>query len=466
MIIQTTNAWLGAGLALAVLTSCASLPDSRRDRAVPHAQQVEFEGAGGPVSAIMSDAILQRLEGSHGSSDVLWKHLAYEQSVNAGSPMVLGNKLTLLQNGPDTYRAMFVAIEGARDHINLETFIFDDDEAGQAFSDLLLQRQAAGVQVNIIYDSIGGVLNRPGFIKRLRDGGIHVLEFNPINPLVGNRADWLLNNRDHRKQLLIDGRIAFTGGINISDTYSSAPGKRARRTRENDNPTVGWRDTHIRMEGPVVAEFQKLFLDTWARQKGEPLAERNYFPALKAQGAEIVRAIGSSPDDPHSLIYLTLLSAIGHAEHEVHLTIAYFAPDPQLLDALTEAARRGVDVRLVLPSNSDSGPVFHLGRSYYSTLLQAGVHIHERRGAIMHAKSACIDGVWCTIGSTNLDWRSFLHNDEINAVIIGRDFAAQMAAMFAADLAQSEAITRERWRKRGVLIRLKEWVARLGAYWL
>lgn len=466
MMTRTKSAWLGAALAVVVLASCASLPDSRRDRAVPHAQQVEFQGAGGPVSDTRSDAILKGLEGSHGPSDVLDKHLAYEQSVNAGSPLVLGNKLTLLQNGPDTYRSMFAAIKGARDHINLETFIFADDEAGQAFSDLLLQRQAAGVQVNIIYDSVGGLMNRPGFIKRLRDGGIHVLEFNPMNPLVGDRADWLLNNRDHRKQLLIDGRIAFTGGINISDTYSSAPGRRARKTRENDNPTVGWRDTHIRMEGPVVAEFQKLFLDTWARQKGEPLAERNYFPALKAQGNEMVRAIGSTPDDPHSLIYLTLLSAIAHAEREVHLTIAYFAPDPQLLDALTDAARRGVDVRLVLPSNSDSGPIFHLGRSYYSKLLKSGVHIHERHGAIMHAKSGCIDGVWCTIGSTNLDWRSFLHNDEINAVIIGRDFAAQMTTMFAADLAQSEEITRERWRKRGVLNRFKEWTARLGAYWL
>lgn len=466
MRIRTKRVWLVPGLALVVLANCASLPDSQRDRAVPHAQQVEFQGARGPVSDARSDAILKGLEGADGRSAVLRKHLAYEQSVDADSPLVLGNKLTLLQNGPDTYRAMFTAIEGARDHINLETYIFDDDEAGQAFSDLLLQRQAAGVQVNIIYDSVGGLLNRPGFIKRLRDGGIHVLEFNPVNPLTGDRADWLLNNRDHRKLLVIDGRIAFTGGVNISDTYSSAPGQRTRKTRENDKPTVGWRDTHIRMEGPVVAEFQKLFLNTWARQEGEPLAERNYFPTLEARGDEIVRAIGSTPDDEHSLIYLTLLSAIAHAEREVALTVAYFAPDPQLLDALTDAAGRGVDVRLVLPGNSDSWPNYHLGRSYYSTLLKSGVHLHERRGPVMHAKTACIDGVWCTIGSTNLDWRSFLHNDEINAVIISREFAAQMKAMFAADLTQSEVITRERWRKRGVLNRLKEWAARLGAYWL
>ena len=448
------------------MQGCATLPDAEREMAVPHARQVEFEGANGPVSAERSDAILVRLEGGDGASNVLQKHLAYEQAVNAGSPLVLGNKLTLLQNGPATYQAMFAAMREARDHINLETYIFDDDEAGRQFSDLLLQRQAAGVQVNVIYDSVGGIKTPKSFFERLRDGGIQVLEFNPVNPLTGKKKAWLLNNRDHRRQLVIDGRIAFTGGINISDTYSSAPsGKRARK-KPDQAPAAGWRDTHIRVEGPVVAEFQKLFLDTWARQKGEPLAAKNYFPQLKAQGDEIVRAIGSTPDDPHSLIYLTLMSAISHAELEVHLTIAYFAPDPQLLKALTDAARRGVEVKLLLPSFSDSGAIFHLGRSYYSELLKGGVKIYERRGAVMHAKTACIDGVWSTIGSTNLDWRSFLHNDEINAVILGRGFAAQMEAMFAQDLTESEAITLDQWRHRPWMLRLKERMARIGAYWL
>jgi cardiolipin synthase len=454
--------------ALMGMQGCATLPDAEREMAVPHAQQVEFEGAHGPVSAARSDAILLRLEGNDGASDVLQKHLAYEQAVNAGSPLVLGNKLTLLQNGPATYQAMFAAIRAAKDHINLETYIFDDDEAGRQFSDLLLERQAAGVQVNVIYDSVGGIMTPNTFFDRLREGGIRVLEFNPVNPLAGNKKAWLLNNRDHRRQLVIDGRTAFTGGINISDTYSSAPsGKRAGKKRDQTpDQAAGWRDTHIQIEGPVVAEFQKLFMDTWARQKGEPLAPKNYFPVLKAQGDEIVRAIGSTPDDPRSLIYLTLISAISHAEREVHLTIAYFAPDPQMLKALTDAARRGVEVKLILPSHSDSWPIFHLGRSYYTELLRGGVRIYERRGAVMHAKTACIDGVWSTIGSTNLDWRSFLHNDEINAVILGRGFAAQMEAMFAQDLTESEAITLDQWRHRSLMLRLKERMARIGAYWL
>ena len=454
--------------ALMSMQGCATLPDAKRDRAMPHAQQVEFEGAHGAVSAARSDAILVHLEGKDGASDVLQKHLAYEQAVNASSPLVLGNKLTLLQNGPETYRAMFAAIREATDSINLETYIFDDDEAGKQFSDLLLERQAAGVQVNIIHDSVGGIMTPATFFDRLKAGSINVLEFNPVNPLAGNKKAWLLNNRDHRRQLVIDGRIAFTGGINISDTYSSAP-SRGRATKEPEqaaDTTAGWRDTHIRIEGPVVAEFQKLFMDTWARQKGEPLAAKNYFPELKPQGDEIVRAIGSTSDDPESLIYLTLMSAISHAEVAVQLTVAYFAPDTQLLKALTDAARRGVEVKLVLPSHSDSWAIFNLGRSYYTELLRGGVKIYERRGGVMHAKTACIDGVWSTIGSTNLDWRSFLHNDEINAVILGRGFAAQMEAMFAEDLTQSEAITLDHWRHRSWLFRLKEQMARIGEYWL
>jgi len=449
---------------LLAVQACATLPDSARDQATQPTEAVQFGNARGPVSATRSDAILERLEGNKVATDILQKHLAYEQAINATSPLMLGNKLTLLKNGPSTYQAMFDAIRTAQDHINLETYIFNDDAAGQQFSALLLERQAAGVQVNVIHDSVGGISTPDTFYDRLRDGGIKVLEFNPINPLAGNKRAWLLNNRDHRRQLVIDGRIAFTGGINISDTYSSAPS--GRRSRKAPDPAVGWRDTHLQIEGPVVAEFQKLFIDTWTRQKGDPLPTKNYFPALAVQGDEIVRVIGSTPTDADNVIYLTLMSAINHAEVRVHLTIAYFAPDPQLLKALTDAAQRGVDVKLVLPSYSDSWPIFNLGRSYYSQLLRGGVKIYERRGAVMHAKTACIDGVWSTIGSTNMDWRSFLHNDEINAVIVGRGFAAQMEALFADDVAESNAIELAKWKHRPWLSRLKERAARIGAYWL
>ena len=458
---------LASAVGALLLAGCATLPDAGHELAVPVAQQVEFHGAQGPVSEARSDAILEQMEGSHGARDVLQTHVAREQAINALSPLVLGNKLTLLENGPETYAAMFAAIRQARDHINLETFIFDDDAAGEAFSDLLLLRQAAGVQVNIIYDGIGSLATPKAFFDRMRAGGIHIVEFNPLNPLTKNTRPWLLNNRDHRKLMVVDGRIAFVGGINISDAYSSAPGRRKRHRGDEDaNPKDGWRDTHVRIEGPVVAEFQKLFIATWNRQHGDSLTTGTYFPELKRQGDEVVRAIASKPDDPQSLIFLTLMSAIGNAEHTVHLTVAYFAPDPQLLKALTDAARRGVEVKLVLPSYSDSWPIFNLGRSYYSALLRGGVQIHELHGAVMHAKTMCIDGVWSSIGSTNLDTRSFLHNDEINAVILGRGFATQMDAMFLQDLKNSEPILASQWKQRPLTSRLKERAARLGAYWL
>ena len=180
----------------------------------------------------------------------------------------------------------------------------------------------------------------------------------------------------------------------------------------------------------------------------------------------MVRAIGSSPDEPYSLIYATLLSAIASAETSVHLTNAYFAPDPQLLDALKAAVARGVQVKLILPSQTDSWLVFHVGRGYYATLLNAGVKIYERQGVILHSKTALIDGVWATVGSTNLDWRSFLHNDELNAVILGAEFGSQIQAMFEKDLAASDEVTLEKWERRALNLRVKELLARLWEYWL
>lgn len=460
------SAWRMAVAACMSLTGagCASLPDAALEMETPHTQVVVFEGARGPVSAGRSAAIIDKLEGASGDIDILQKHLALEQAINLDSPLVLGNKLTLLEDGPATYGAMFAAMRAAKDHIHLETYIFEADDIGQQFAELLLAKQATGVQVNLIYDSVGCLNTPKEFFERLSAGGIQVLEYNPVNPLAGRKKEWLLNNRDHRKLLVVDGRTAFIGGINISETYSSGSSRRSARKPAANVP--GWRDTHLQIEGPVVAEFQKLFLDTWSKQKGPPLAGKNHFPTLDKLGDEIVRAIGSVSDDPGSPIYLTLLSAIEHAEQQVHITNAYFAPDPQFLKALTDSAQRGVEVKLVLPSQTDSWAVFHAGRSHYSKLLRAGVKIYERRGAVMHSKTASIDGVWSTIGSTNLDWRSFLHNDEINAAILGRDFARQMDAMFARDLAESDAIDLERWEQRSLLLRLKEGAARLAEYWL
>ena len=197
-----------------------------------------------------------------------------------------------------------------------------------------------------------------------------------------------------------------------------------------------------------------------------PLAPRDYFPAPQAAGRQVVRAIGSSPQDTYSAIYATLLSAINSAEDSVLITNAYFAPDPQLLEALEAAVQRGVAVKLILPSKTDSWLVFHAGRAHYARLLKSGIKIYERRGAVLHSKTALVDGVWATIGSTNLDWRSFLHNHELNAVVIGAGFGEQVKAMFDKDLAESDEVTLEEWRRRSLGLRLKETFSRIWEYWL
>jgi cardiolipin synthase A/B len=446
-----------AGFSLLAAAGCATLPDTQALIERHAGQAASFQNASGPLTARRSAAVLAELKAKSGDLDILDKQIALEQAI-VDSPLIIGNKATLLQDGAQTYAAMFAAIRAATNHVNLQTYIIEDDDIGRQFAELLLAQQARGIQVNVIYDSFGGINTPKAFFDRLRAGGIEVLEFNPINPLAV-AVPGSIYNRSHRKLLIVDGQTAFLGGINISSVYTSgsAVGQGGKGARDG----FAWRDTDVQLEGPVVAELQKLFLQTWEKQRGQTLAAKEFMPPLKAEGNDIVRAIGSTPDDPYSMMYLTLISAIGNAEKQIYLTNAYFVPDPQLLKALTDAAARGVDVRLVLPSRSDSQVVFHAGRSHYSSLLDGGVKLYERLGAVLHSKTAIVDGVWASIGSTNLDWRSFLDNDEIDTVIIGRDFGARMKAMFAADIAASEAIDPERWRQRGLPLRFKEWMARV-----
>ena len=447
-----------AAASLILLASgCATLPDTQFLTARYTTQEARFESARGPLSKKQSAALVAELKRKAGDLDILDRQIALEQEI-VGTPLVIGNRVTLLEDGPATYKAMFAAIGKAKDHINMESYIIEGDEMGKQFADVLIERQAQGVQVNVIYDSVGAINTPKAFFERLSQAGIAVLEFNPINPLAAKKP-WTLNHRDHRKLLVVDGRTAFLGGINISSVYSSGSSGRGRSAPVD--PSSGWRDTDIQVDGPVVGEFQKLFIQTWEKQRGKPLAQKDYFPEIAAQGKDIVRAVGSTPDDPYSQIYLTLIAAITNAEKQVYLTNAYFVPDPQLIKALLDAAGRGVDVRLMLPSHSDSGPAFHAGRSNYVQLLEGGVKIYERRGALLHAKTAMIDGVWSCVGSSNLDWRSALDNDEINAVILGRDFAQKMQAAFHRDMASADAIDLASWNRRPLLIRLKEFSARM-----
>jgi cardiolipin synthase A/B len=451
---------LAAIFFIALLTSCSSIPTMVPDMAMQSPRPVQLDGKNGPLSAKQSKAILAKLKKNVDDTNIFDKHLALMTEI-IDSPLVVGNKVELLIDGPTTYDAMFVAIENAKDHINMETYIIEDDEIGQRFAKLLINKQMSGVQVNLIYDSYGSISTPKAFFEPLIASGGNVLEFNPINPLY-TRKDWEFSRRDHRKLLIIDGQIAFVGGINISSVYSSGSFGKSKSTHNKEQ----WRDTHLRMTGPVVSEFQKLFIATWNEQQGEPLAFKQYFPVETNQGNEVVRALGSNPEEPYSQMFVTLLSVINSAETQISLTNAYFVPDPQLLAALKEAAQRGVDVRLLLPDKTDSNMVFYASRSFYDELLSANVKIYERQEALLHAKTLLVDGVWSTIGSTNLDWRSFTNNQEINAIVLGQDFGAQMQAMYEKDLESSKQITLEDWRKRSLVARIKERSARFWARFL
>jgi len=446
-------------LVLALGPGCRAIPVLVPDMRWRSAHAVLEDGQG-PLTQAQSARILASLKSAGTDSTIFDRHLALETAI-VGSPLVVGNKVEILMDGPVTYKAMFKAMEQAKDNINVETFTFEDDEVGRHFAEILVSKQRQGVQVNLIYDSIGSISTPKAFFAPLLESGANVLEFDPINPL--HLKKWFaVSRRDHRKLTIIDGEIAFVGGINISSVYSSGSFGRVQ-PKKGAQP---WRDTHLRMAGPIVAEFQKLFMATWAEQKGKALAPRLYFPVLAKKGPEVVRAIGSLPQDPYCLIYSTLISAIDNAESQVFITNAYFVPDPRLRAALKNAAKRGVDVRLLLPDKTDSILVYNASRSYFHELLTAGVKIYKRQGEFLHAKTAVIDGLWSTIGSTNLDWRSFTNNQEVNAVVLGQDFGGQMQAMYFKDLESSMEITPELWRKRSLLTRLQQRAARVWARFL
>jgi cardiolipin synthase A/B len=443
-----------------VLGGCASLPDLKNLRhGAAQRQHQETFSAQSALAQRQARRVIEKLE-RDGEVNLLRRHLAYVEAID-GPHLVAGNEARILIDGPATFQSMFAAVRAARDHINLETYIFDDGPVGERLASLLMEKVSQGVTVNILYDSVGSIKTPVEFFDRLKARGIKVCEFNPVNPLKGR--GWRINNRDHRKILIVDGRTAFTGGINISGVYSAGSFGSKRKQAALDK---GWRDTHVQIDGPAAAEFQRLFINTWGKQCPEPLEQRNFFPTISAKGNKIIRVIGSSPDDTLNVTYVTLLSAIAQAEKSVHMTMAYFVPDPQTIETIQAAARRGVDVKLILPGFSDFSAVFHAGRSHYSDLLRTGVKIFEHREAMLHAKTAVVDGVWSTIGSTNMDWRSFLHNDEVNGVILGEQFANEMERMFERDVADAIPIDLARWEGRSPFLKMKEWGARMWEYWL
>ena len=449
-----------------------------------------------------TETLVKSLDGQPAEHDVLARHLAVEEAI-AGQPLTAGNKVQLLENGPNTYQAMFAALRAAKYTIHFESYIFDTDDTGQQFASLLLKKRREGVEVALLVDAVGTLGDSQEMFKKLRDGGVPVTVFHPLDPRKNTSSSYSPDMRDHRKLLVIDDSIGFTGGINISSVYSSAPSARLLRGRRDDDDAErsSWRDTHVELNGPAVAELQKLFMSNWRYADGAALASQSstrpgaalhsvdlrqpaslpqtlsdagHGNAARGQpvapsplDAAVVRIISEDPARPNGHeIYSTYLAHLATAVHSIDITSAYFVPDPRLMGVLEAAARRGVDVKLVLPSFTDSWVVQAASRANYQPLLDAGVKIYERRNFLLHAKTAVVDGVWSTVGSSNLDWRSFDLNDEVNAVILGPAFGHQMETLFNNDLEHATPIVSREWRQRPPWQRGREQLALLLQHWL
>jgi cardiolipin synthase A/B len=450
--------------ACCVLAACAQVPVIDETLSNTHSPaQIEIRGARGALSPRQSAAVLSRLAAQAPDAGALERHLALEQAV-AESPLFIGNQVTILRDGDQTFPAMFAAIRAAEHYLYLEYYIFEDVSCnGEQLGDLLVAKAQSGVRIDVIYDGVGSIGTPSEFFTRLRDAGIQVVEFNPPNPLRAG-GHFSLNDRDHRKMLIADGTVVLVGGVNLSSTYQSFPGSSLQDTQRAQNrsktPDV-WHDTDLEISGPVVIELEKLFQEHWREQGGPPLDAREDTSSPGNEGNQVVRVIGSAPKRLKTRYYVTVLSAIRTAETRIFITAAYFVPTHREKEDLIHAARRGVDVRLLLPSRSDSSGALQVQHSHYSDLLRSGIRIYERDDGILHSKTMVVDGVWSITGSSNFDYRSVLFNDEVDAVVLGKETGEQLSSLFLHDLQDARQIDLPTWRRRSVLTKLREQFWRL-----
>ncbi len=444
---------------LALFTACVT----QNPRVEPPADKPPIVAKQRALSERQSDPLLRAALEEY-KNDAGTRELIEAVRRHSSQPLMSGNQVRVLIDGPQTYAAIESDLKQARHHINIETFIFGADDIGQRFAKLLAQKRQEGVEVRVLYDSIGSMETPKSFFAELRGQGIEVREFRPMNP-VKNPRIWEIQKRDHRKIVVVDGKVGFTGGINIDSTYSSASTSRPGPKRGMED---GWRDTHLRIQGPVVKQLQTLFFESWAKA-GEPVhmtGEHAYLPQTGAAGAELVTIVANDSESDDRSLYGTYLAAFTHARKRLWITHAYFAPNEDLLDAMAEAAERGVDVRLIVPAFTDSKIVLNATQATYTRLLKSGVRVFELQDALLHAKSVVVDGTLSIVGSANLDMRSFLHNDEANAIVISRDFGQRMEQVFEKDQRASKPVDLQRWEQRSAWRRMKEFTVRLFSYWL
>ena len=453
---------IGWPLLAGALSGCAHVPSVPEPLAIDAGAQIQVRGARGALSARATAAVLSRLAAQAPDSSALERHLAIEQTV-AGAPLYTGNRVTVLRDGPDTFAATFAAIHSAQHYLYLEYYIFEDVSFnGEQLADLLIARQQQGVQVDVIYDGVGSLSTPAALFDRLRSAGIHVQQFNPIST-----SPFSINDRDHRKILIADGQSAIIGGVNLSVDYESGSGGGSSPDGHDAPATPAapaherWHDVDLQIDGPAVRELKQLFEQHWISQGGAAAELIASVEALTARGDEVVRIIGSQGGQLTPRYYATLISAIRSAATHIWVTAAYFVPTHQEYRALARAARRGVDVRLLLPSHSDSAAALAAQHSHYAQLLGAGVKIYERSDGILHSKTVVVDGVWSIVGSSNFDHRSVLFNDEVDAVVISAATGAQLESYFQQDLQHAAGIDLATWEQRPLSQKLHEHFWRL-----
>jgi len=375
----------------------------------------------------------------------------YQRTLGAmlGPPITDGNRFEALYNGDQIFPPMLQAIRSAKQSITFETYIYWSGDIGKAFADALSNRARAGVKVHVLLDWVGSAKVDKDFIKEMERAGVEIRKF--------HKPSWYdiarMNNRTHRKILVVDGKVGFTGGVGIAPEWTG-----------NAQDADHWRDSHYKVEGPVVAQMQAVFMDNWVKVSGDVLHGERYFPAIDKAGKGRAQVFSSSPSGGSESMHLMYLLSIAAATKTIDLSSAYFVPDELTVSALVAAMKRGVRLRIITPGPIiDSQTVRGASRASWGPLLQAGAEISEYQPTMFHCKVFTVDGLLVSVGSTNFDNRSFRLNDEANLNIYDEEFAAAQTVQFEADLKQSRRLSLEAWQARPLAEKAMEHVAALLA---
>jgi len=375
--------------------------------------------------------IRQRIEHRYGVAD---PEFARAMGVLLGPSFADGNRVDTLLNGDEIFPAMLAAIRGAKRSIDFETYIYWSGGVGKAFADALAERARAGVKVHILLDWVGSQKMDKDLLDEMAKAGVEIRKYHALKWYTLDR----LNNRTHRKLLVTDGRIGFTGGVGIADEWNG-------HAQDPDH----WRDTHYRVEGPVVAQMQAAFNDNWLKVSGVVLHGDDYLPPLEPKGNLVAQMFRSSPEGGSESMHLMYLLSVAAATKTIDLAMAYFVPDDLALEALVAASKRGVRVRIIMPGPlTDAKSVRHASRALWGDILRAGAQVYEYQPTMYHCKVLVVDSLWVSVGSTNFDNRSFRLNDEANLNVLDAEFAGRQVRDFEADLARARRITLEEWQDR------------------